>query len=230
MTIKLYELAGRDPARPFSPHCWKVRMALAHKGLDFEAIPVGFTAIPRIEGGATTIVPLLRDGEKLVADSFDIAQYLEQVYPDRPSLFKGEGGLAMARLIERWSQQTIHPQIGASMLVDILNLLGGDDARYFRENRETRYGRKLEEVVAGRESRLGEFRKSLEPLRDMLNYQPFIGGASPLFSDYIVFGAFQFARIVTPFGFLEDDDVIAAWFDRCLQLHGGAGLTVGAAS
>jgi glutathione S-transferase len=230
VTIKLYELAGRDSGRPFSPHCWKIRMALAHKQLDFEPVPVGFTSIPQLEGGITKIVPLIRDGEKLVADSFDIAQYLEQVYPDRPSLFMGEGGLAMARLIERWSQQTIHPQIGASMQMDILNLLGENDARYYRENRETRFGRKLEDVSAGREVRLADFRKSLEPLRDMLSYQPFIGGAVPLFSDYIVFGAFQFARVVTPFQFLEDDDVITDWFERCLQLHNRAGLAVAAAA
>ena len=28
MTILLYDLVGRDADRPFSPHCWKVKMAL----------------------------------------------------------------------------------------------------------------------------------------------------------------------------------------------------------
>jgi hypothetical protein len=32
MTILFYELVGRDTTRPFSPHCWKIAMALAHKG------------------------------------------------------------------------------------------------------------------------------------------------------------------------------------------------------
>lgn len=230
MTIQLYELVGRDAERPFSPHCWKTRMALAHMGLDYESVPVGFTEIPNIEGGTTKIVPLMRDGEKLIADSFDIAQYLDQVYPDRPSLFKGEGGLAMARLIERWSQQTIHPYVGSAILMDIFSSARDEDKAYFRENREARFGRKLEDVPVGREDRLDGFRKSLEPMRDMLSYQPFIGGATPLFSDYIVFGAFQFARIVSPYRLLDDDDVIARWFDRCLHLHDGAGLTVPAAA
>jgi hypothetical protein len=39
MRILLYELVGSDPRRPFSPHCWKIAMALAHKGLAFECVP-----------------------------------------------------------------------------------------------------------------------------------------------------------------------------------------------
>jgi len=77
---------------------------------------------------------------------------------------------------------------------------------------------------------LAAFRASLEPLRSMLGYQPFIGGASPLFADYIVFGALQWARIATPYQLLEDSDVVAQWFARCLDLHGGLGRKVAAAA
>ena len=37
--IKLYELVGADDKRRFSPYCWRVSMALAHKGLEVESIP-----------------------------------------------------------------------------------------------------------------------------------------------------------------------------------------------
>ena len=43
MPLKLYELVGTDPSRPFSPFCWRTRMALAHKGLSAETIPWCFT-------------------------------------------------------------------------------------------------------------------------------------------------------------------------------------------
>lgn len=230
MTIELYELAGSDASRPFSPHCWKTRMSLAHKGLDFTSIPVGFTEVPKIENGATKIVPLMRDGEKLVGDSFDIAIYLEEAYPQAPSLFKGEGGVAMARLIERWTQLTLHPYIGSAIMMDIHDCARDDDKAYFRESREGRTGKKLEEIPSGRDVRRGRFVNSLEPLRDMLKYQPFIGGETPLFADYIVFGAFQFARVVSPFQLLDEDDPVADWFDRCLKLHDGAGASVSAAA
>ena len=39
MTILLYDLVGNDPMRPFSPHCWKIALSLAHKGLPFESVP-----------------------------------------------------------------------------------------------------------------------------------------------------------------------------------------------
>ena len=102
MTILLYDLVGADPARPFSPHCWKVAMALAHKGLAFDSVPTPFTAVPDVEGGVSKTVPVIRDGGAVVADSFAIAEYLEETYPDRPSLFGGPGGMAMARFVERW--------------------------------------------------------------------------------------------------------------------------------
>jgi glutathione S-transferase len=229
MTILLYELVGQDPLRPFSPHCWKSAMALAHKGLEFERVPVPFTGVPMVEGGVSKTVPVIRDGDKVIADSFDIALYLEDAYPDRPTLFGGNGGKAMARFIERWSQGTIHGYLGSAALMDIHDRLAPADQAYFRDSREKRYAKSLEEVPAGREAGLEAFRASLAPLRSTLGYQPFIGGASPLFADYIVFGAFQWVRVTSPFRFLEQDDPIADWFERCLDLHGGLGRAAEAA-
>jgi glutathione S-transferase len=105
MTILLYDLVGSDPTRPFSPHCWKVAMALAHKGLDFKSVPTNFLSVPSVEGGVSKTIPVIRDGETLVSDSFDIALYLDATYPDRPTLFGGKGGEATTRFIERWSQR-----------------------------------------------------------------------------------------------------------------------------
>ena len=84
--------------------------------------------------------------------------------------------------------------------------------------------------MAGRDAGLASFRASLEPLRSMLTYQPFIGGASPLFADYIVFGALQWARIASPYRLLDEGDSVAQWFERCLDLHGGIGRQVAAAA
>ncbi|RUT88682.1 MULTISPECIES: glutathione S-transferase family protein [unclassified Mesorhizobium] len=230
MTILLYDLVGRDTTRPFSPHCWKVVMALAHKGLDISTVPTRFLEVPAVEGGVSKTVPVIRDGETVVADSFDIALYLDEAYPDRPTLFGGEGGKAMARFIERWSQVTIHPYVTTAAIMDLHAMQDAENAVYFRQSREQRLGKRLEEVMAAREAGLGNFRASLEPLRSTLFYQPFIGGAAPLFSDYIVFGALQWARIASPYQLLDDGDVVAQWFARCLDLHGGLGRKVAAAA
>jgi len=43
MTITLYDLAGAEPDRRFSPFCWRTRLALAHKGLAVETVPWRFS-------------------------------------------------------------------------------------------------------------------------------------------------------------------------------------------
>ncbi len=230
MTILFYDLVGHDTERPFSPHCWKTKMALAHKGLTATKVPTRFLEVPKVEGGVSKTVPVIRDGERVVADSFAIALYLDEAYPDRPTLFSGAGGKAMARFIERWSQLTIHPYIATVALTDLHAMQDEPNAAYFRENREQRYGKRLEDVVANRDAGLSTFRTALEPLRSTLTYQPFIGGEAPLFADYIVFGALQWARVASPFQLLDDSDSIARWFERCLDLHGGIGRQVAAAA
>lgn len=91
MTILLHELVGQDDRR-FSPYCWRTRMALAHKGLEYETSPVSFSDISGLCGGAHKTVPIIEDGDTIVCDSFDIALYLERTYPDKPSLFGGPAG------------------------------------------------------------------------------------------------------------------------------------------
>ncbi|RWM13850.1 MAG: glutathione S-transferase family protein [Mesorhizobium sp.] len=230
MTILLYDLVGHDVGRPFSPHCWKTTMALAHKGLAVTKVPTRFLEVPKVEGGASKTVPVIRDGERVVADSFAIALYLDEAYPDRPTLFAGDGGKALARFIERWSQLTIHPYVATVALTDLHDMQDEPNAAYFRASREQRYGKRLEEVVAKRDAGLAAFRAALEPLRSTLAYQPFIGGEAPLFADYIVFGALQWGRVASPFQLLDDSDSITSWFERCLDLHGGIGRQVAAAA
>jgi glutathione S-transferase len=97
MALQLFELVGTEEDRPFSPFCWRIRMALAHKGLDATSIPWRFTEKDAINKHKSDKVPVLLDGERAVNDSWAIANYLEDTYPDRPSLFGGEGGRAMGR-------------------------------------------------------------------------------------------------------------------------------------
>lgn len=226
MTITLYSLCGTDAARPFSPHCWKVVMALHHKGLVFEERPLAFTAIPTVENGASKTVPLLRDGQELVSDSFRIAQYLEEAYPEAPSLFGGQGGEAAARLVEGYAQHVVHGAITRIALIDIHDMLAPADQAYFRKSREERLGRSFEEMAAGRDAAIAALPSALQPLRHMLSFQPFVGGDKPLFGDYILFGALQWLKITTGALHLPEDDPVSRWFDRCLDLHQGVARAV----
>jgi glutathione S-transferase len=221
MALKLFELVGRDAARPFSPYCWRTRMALAHKGLSAESIPWRFTEKSALVPYGSERVPVMLDGDRAVVDSWTIANHLEDAYPDRPSLFGGAGGRAMARFINGWGDVAILGGISPLVLADIPKLLDQVDADYFRTSREARFGKPLEEVVATRDQAVIGFRKSLEPLRQTLKTQAFIGGDAPNYADYIVFGGFQWARVVSPFRLLEETDSIHAWRERLLDAFDG---------
>ncbi|HWK46729.1 MAG TPA: glutathione S-transferase family protein [Stellaceae bacterium] len=221
MPIQLYDLAGADPKRRFSPNCWRVTMALAHKGLAFETIPWRFTDKPAIAFSGQGNVPLIIDGDAVVPDSWEIARHLEAAYPDRPSLFGGPAGHALSQFIANWTDTVVHPGVARLILLDIHDMLAEVDKAYFRSSREARYGRSLEAVVADRDVQVIEFRKSLSPLRRTLDRQPFIAGEHPAFADYIVFGAFQWARTASTFAVLTPDDPVSHWRDRLLDAFDG---------
>jgi glutathione S-transferase len=221
MALKLFELVGADEARPFSPFCWRTRMALAHKGLSAESIPWCFTEKGAIAPHKSEKVPVLLDGETAVPDSWAIANYLEDTYPDRPSLFGGDGGRAMGRMLNWWGDVTVIGGVFPLIVADIPGHLKPVDAAYFRTSREARFGKPLEEVAAGRDKSAEDFRRALDPMRLTLKTQAYLGGDAPNYADYIVFGAFQWARVVSPFKLLAENDPVYAWRERLLDAFDG---------
>jgi glutathione S-transferase len=221
MARQLFELVGTDTDRPFSPYCWRTRMALAHKGLDITSVPWRFTEREAITQHQSEKVPVLIDGEHTVSDSWAIANYLEDSYPDRPSLFGGDGGRAMGRMLNWWGDTVVIGGMFPMIVADIHGHLRPVDQAYFRRTREARFGTTLEQVSAGRDSAVAGFRKSLDPMRLTLKTQPFLGGAAPNYADYIVFGGFQWARAISAFQLLAADDAIYAWREKLLDAFGG---------
>lgn len=220
--IKMYDLAGADENRRFSPYCWRIRMALAHKGLDVDCLPWRFTEKEQIQFSGQERVPVLVDGENSVADSWEIAKYLEREYPDSPSL-KLEHGEVL--FIKFWAETILHPEMLRMLVLDIHDRLATKDQAYFRESREKLLGKALEDVVNNRQERLPRLHKLLTPLRTTLSKQEFISGETPGFSDYIIFGAFQWARCISDFSLLNDNDLIYVWREKMLNLHGGLALS-----
>ncbi len=222
MAIVFYDLAGRD-GRNFSPYCWRTRMALAHKGLDYEHRGTAFTAIAAVAGTDATTVPIIEDDGRAIGDSSSIADYLETQYPDRPSLFGGETGRALCKFVHSWTNTVVHAGVARLVVNDIYDHVCKEDRDYFRASREKIFGRTLAAVQAGREDRLAGFRADLNPLRLTVRAQAFLGGERASYADYIVFGAFQWARSISDFRILADDDPVFAWFLRCGELFDGLG-------
>ncbi|MGE0723521.1 MAG: glutathione S-transferase N-terminal domain-containing protein [Alphaproteobacteria bacterium] len=229
MAIRLYDLAGAADLR-FSPNCWRTRLALAHKGLECEAVATPFTAIPRIEDGRVKTVPAIRDGDRLVVDSWAIAEHLEATYPGRPSLFGDAGGRAHARFVQAWVQSAVNPILFRTIVADIHDRLLPEDKDYFRASRERRLGMTLEAAQAAAPAHVPALQAALEPLRQVVAVEPFLAGDRPLYADYVAVGSLLWARATSPRPILAADDPVRAWVERCLDLFDGLARRVQAAA
>ena len=218
--MQMWELAGAEDDRLFSPYCWRIRMALAHKGLAAQTLPWRFTDTDKIAFSGQGLVPVLVDDGHEVHDSWAIAEYLEAKYPAKP-LFDSAQAKALAFVFKTWVETAIHGPIFRAMVLDLYAALHEKDKRYFRESREKRFGMTLEQFGADPAKALADLKTALLPVRKQLVQAPFVSGAAPGFADYILFGAFQWARAMSPRRLLEPDDPVFAWRDRMLGLYGG---------
>ena len=219
MTITLYELCVRDDLR-FSPYCWRTRMALAHKGLDYDTVPVRFTDKQPIAFSNQQRIPVIRDGETVVNDSWAIACYLEDRYPERPSLFGGDQGRAVTHFFNGWADQEINAKLVLLVVKDVYALLDDADLAYYVETREKRFGMSLDALHAGRDEHLPAVRAAFEPARAAIAARPFFCGEAPGYADYILMGTLQWVRLVSDYRFLEPDDPILAWRARMFERLG----------
>jgi glutathione S-transferase len=221
MAIQMYDLAGAEVDRRFSPYCWRIKLSLKHKGLDFETIPWRLTEKSVLAPYNSERVPVIVDNDRGVADSWTIANYLEDTYRDRPALFGSQQERALARFYNQWTDVTLHLAIGPIIMADILSHLDVRDRDYFRTSRETRLGAPLETLATRRDNYLSALHQVLEPLRQTLASQPYLAGDTPLYPDFIVFGAFQWARSISDVRLLPASDPIDAWRQRLLDAFGG---------
>ncbi|HXS28404.1 MAG TPA: beta-etherase [Steroidobacteraceae bacterium] len=222
-TIVLYDLQLASGCT-ISPFVWATKYALKHKGFDIEIVPGGFTGILERTGGRSERLPAIVDDGRWVLDSWLIAEYLDERYPDRPMLFEGESMKVLTRFIESWLWATaIRPWFGC-YIKDYRDLSLPQDHEYVTRTRETMLGgRKLEEVQAGREDRLAQVPPTLEPFRQLLRDSAWLGGSRPNYADYRALAVFLWTASVATSPPLTENDPLRDWLDRGFDLYGGLG-------
>jgi glutathione S-transferase len=216
--LELWELAGRDDVR-FSTFSWRTRMALHHKGLNFKIHPVAVSDKQAIAFSGQTKVPIVKAGDRVVSDSWQIAVFLEREFPDRPSLFGGPEGEQLVYFFNLWTDREIVPGLVPYLMRDVLDCVDEPDRRHLRSQIEGIFKKSLEELYDEREKALQLLGRKLAPVRKLLAQAPFLGGAKPAYADYILFGTFQWARVVSDAQVLAPEDVLTAWFARLLDLY-----------
>lgn len=221
MTIQLFELACADQRILFSPYCWRVRMALRHKGLAFESLPWHFTEKDRIEAYGSARVPVLLDGDRAIKESFDIALYLDEAYPEAPALMADAAARARAKFIESWCATAVLPRIRPLAVPDILGIIAEKDKAYFRESREALFGCRLEEISKDFAAERIALHEALSPVADALAFAPFLAGEAPDYADYVLFGSLMWPYTACKREIIDFSSPVGTWFARMLDLNEG---------
>jgi glutathione S-transferase len=186
-------------------------------------IPGGFTGIPERTGGQTERLPAIVDDGRWVLDSWLIAEYLDEKYPDRPTLIGDPSVKICAQFIEGWLWSTA---IGPWMRCYVVSYRDRSlecDHEYVTTSREKMMGCKLEDLIVGREDRLSGISAALEPLRGTLREHQWFGGESPNYVDYRLLAGFLWLASVADTPPLAEDDPLRDWIERGMDLYGGLG-------
>ncbi len=219
--MKLFELCGNDREVRFSPYVWRVKLFLQHKGLDYETVPLHFVEKEQLGNVTPQTFPALQDGDRIISDSFEIAKYLDQTYPQN-MIFSTQTELAQASSLLAMVDRIIAGGLFSMVALDVWKQLDEQSKEYFRKTREARVGQTLEDFVADREDRLTSFRQDLAPFRKPLESFSYLSGDEPGWLDYTVMGTFMWARTISDFAFLEENDPLYQWEKRMSELWDGA--------
>jgi maleylacetoacetate isomerase/maleylpyruvate isomerase len=124
---------------------YRVRIALALKGLGYDYKPVHLTKNEQLSESyaavsASRLVPLLRDGEHTLTQSLAIIEYLDETHPEPPLLPKPPHERARVRALALDIACEIHPLNNLRVLrylVRDLKLADADKDRWYRHWVET---------------------------------------------------------------------------------------------
>jgi glutathione S-transferase len=92
-----------------SQYSEKVRLILDYKGLAYRKVEVtpGIGQVELFRMSGQRKVPVLKDGNQTIADSTEIAKYLDRQYPDRPLIPKDPKQRGLCLLMEEWADESI---------------------------------------------------------------------------------------------------------------------------
>ena len=183
---------------------YRVRIALALKGLDYDYKPVSLIKNEHLQESyvavsASRLVPLLKDGDAFVTQSLAIIEYLEETHPEPPLLPADTLGRARVRSLALDIACEIHPVNNLRVLRYLVGPL-----KVAEEDKNRWYNHWVETGLEGVESRL-----AASPTR-------YCHGDAPTMADCVlvpqIFNARRFdAR-------LDHVPNVMRVFDACMQL------------
>ncbi|HYY61628.1 MAG TPA: glutathione binding-like protein, partial [Burkholderiales bacterium] len=151
--------------------------------------------------------------------SWRIAEYLEDKYPERPTLFGGAIGRGVTQAFNTWVDRAVVPAMMPVIVADVHERVDPADEDYFRRQFEGFLKCTLEQARSRAAQAEERLKRVLEPLEAALKRQPFVCGAAPAYADYILFSVMQWARITSPRVIFATTEALYGWRERILDLY-----------
>ncbi|CAG8709427.1 6681_t:CDS:2, partial [Acaulospora colombiana] len=139
----------------------------------------------------------------VVADSFNIALFLDHEFPDTPRVIPDNTAALQASFARTTLRDLLVFPLAPLVMLTTHQRLDDRCARYFRETREKSFGVKLEELSPPgekREARLKAAQKALTTLSEIINTNGsrrdtwFMGDVGPTFADFAMGGTLHWIR------------------------------------
>lgn len=165
------------------------------------------------------ILPVLKDGDHYVPDSWDIAVYLEKKVPS-PSIFPG--GIAEHENFREYVKVELQVNVLKWLLPQVPAILDERGAEYFKRTREQKFGQTLEEVSKGGDEKFlpllkDKMTRVFHALKDS---EAYIFGKDFGYADCLILGLCHWINRVDSGKFLtflelDDQGRFTAWHKRC---------------
>ncbi|KAJ6489816.1 hypothetical protein C8R45DRAFT_991877 [Mycena sanguinolenta] len=200
--ITLFDLDSKLETS-FSPRVWATRLLLNYKQIKHKTTWIHFSELgavleaARVPPTRTTApkytVPVIIDGENIVADSRAIAEYIERTYLERT--------VPILAADHQKAIETTAAVLRPLVIPNVVTHLEGRDAVYFRESRQAIFGKELSEIcpASQRDEMIGAFEVALAGLSDFVgeaNDQGWVFGKDgPAYEDFELVGWFIWAKV-----------------------------------
>jgi glutathione S-transferase len=187
-----------------SQYSEKVRFILDYKGLDYRKIEVtpGIGQVELFQKTGQRQVPVLKDGNKYIVDSTEIAKYLDLEYPERPLIPQDSRKRGLCLMMEEWADESIGIK-GRKALFSAIS----QDLGYRRSLLPSSTPDILRSLVEGVPSdflkvlgfgvgyspdviklAIADLKQDLEALTLLLQDSPYLVGDEPCLADFAVAG------------------------------------------
>jgi len=209
----LYDLVGKNNVA-FSPFCFRVKGVLAYKKLSSSVVPLNFIKIKdSVASSGQSLVPVIKDGDSVVSDSFKIVSYLEEKYPENAIFDGSETVKSSCQFYVDFCDKILMRRIFLKVIGSIWDNIVEEDRDYFRKTREAYLGTTIEDLIQ-------RSPEAEEPLKKILGFLEvsihgeYLLGKTFTFADIALWGSFKFPEALDPTFNLESFPNLQAWYRR----------------